>query len=281
MKTRISIDSSPRAASAVPFANEIQLQRFVEDHADDIFDLQVISSTRRGGHGLFDIDILAVDPVNTPVLIECKWDLVNAAALQQLAGYSRTLQRHWSLFEKRVSEIRGHRVHIKRREPVPVVIGYRYDPSVLDNRQGVICLTYAYHQVALLDGLIEQQQAGAVSIQPARENAMPSSRHPTVSKKSSTYRRLAPLPRDLQAAFWAVDGRLCRLEGVSVRYGGKNFVRYRVPRGQFAEAKIGPESIEWRFGQPGRWRERSVKMLARSDAEKVFRELRRAHRDAG
>jgi hypothetical protein len=284
MKIRIPVDPTPRAVEYLPFANEVELQRFVEDHAKKIFGLTVVSSTRRGRRRLFGIDILAIDSGNTPFILECKWDLVDAGALRQLAAYSGVLQHSWELFEQRVSEVRRQPVRMKQREPILVAVGYRCDPSVLADTQSPICLTYAYHGVALTDKVVEERGPGRVSIQGAHE-VNPSSRHPKVSKKHAVFERLAPLPQVLQAAFWAVDGRLRGLEGVRVLYGGKNFVRYRVPRGQFAEARIGAKSIEWRSGQPGLWREPgeigSVEMLTAADAERVFRQLQRTYRRAG
>ena len=38
----------------------------------------VVASTRRGGGRLFDIDILAIDNANTPVIVERKWDRIDS-----------------------------------------------------------------------------------------------------------------------------------------------------------------------------------------------------------
>src|SRR5205809_8124201 len=104
MERAIAIDSTPYSAPHLPFANETEVQRFVEEHAERIFGVKVISSTRRGGHRLFGIDVLGVDAANTPFIIECKWDLVDAGAIRQLVRYREALQAGWSLFEKRVTE---------------------------------------------------------------------------------------------------------------------------------------------------------------------------------
>jgi hypothetical protein len=148
-----------------------------------------------------------------------------------------------------------------------------------------ICLTYAYHGVTLTEKLIQKGGPGEVSIQDLHENVMPSSAHPKVSKKHAVIERLAPLSPELRETFWELNDRLSLLEGVKVVYGGKNFVRYWTALGRFAEARICGKSIEWRFGQPGFWGDASgigsVEMLSAADAERVFRELRRTHRDAG
>src|SRR6266849_5403695 len=125
MKIQISVDPTQYPVEYLPFANEVELQRFVEDHAENIFGLTVISSTRRGGRRLFDIDILAVDSANTPFIFECKWDLVDIETFRQLTAYGGVLRRRWELLEQRVSEVRRQQVRMKQREPILVAIGYR------------------------------------------------------------------------------------------------------------------------------------------------------------
>jgi hypothetical protein len=276
----VSIDTTPHPDASLPFANEVEVQRFVEKHAQRILGLRVIASSLRDGHRLGDIDILDVDPRGTPVIIECKWDLVRHDVLRQLAGYAADLQRNWSSLEKRVNEVKRPALTIKKRKPILVAIGYRYDASLLIPPQSVTCLTYCYHGIAPGDGFVEHRRRGRVSIQRADGRTMSLGRHPRVSKKAETHRRLARLPEELRAAFWKLDRRLCTFEGVTVTYGGKNFVRYRLSRRQFAEAKIGLGSIQWHSCQPGPGRNRydSVVMLTASDSGRVLRELQRAHR---
>jgi hypothetical protein len=274
------IDSTAHSTAKAPFANEIEVQRFVEEYAKKIFGLQVILSTRRGGQRLFLIDVLAVDSENTPFIIECKWDLVNAEAIRQLVRYKKALQANWSLFEERVGKIRGRRVAIERREPCLIAIGYRYEPSILNEAPPVICLTYAYHHLKLTGEFVEQQRPGKVSVQRAHQTLMPLSRHPVVSKKGYIFERLRFLPLELQEAFWTMDGRLRDLKGVTVVYGGKNFVRYRGPLGRFAEAKIWPTSIQWNYLQSGQWKDGrldSELMVVARDANKIINRLRQAH----
>jgi len=69
---------------------------------------------------------------------------------------------------------------------------------------------------------------------------------------------------------------------VEVAYGGKNFVRYRGPRGRFAEA-VGGDSIEWFAGarRSSHGPVDSVRMFLASDKEIVMRRLRRSYEEAG
>jgi hypothetical protein len=277
MKTAMPIDSTPHGSLHLPFANETEVQEFVEKYAEKIFGLKVIASTRRGERGMFKIDVLAVDAANSPFIIECKWDRVGSGANRQLFGYRKTLLDNWPLFERRVSEARGRKVTVERREPVLVAIGYRCAPSVLIDPQSVVFLTYAYHDVTLGRDVVKQQRVGKVSIQHAHQILMPKSRHPSVCKKRSTIKVVARLPPALQKAFWAIDARLCGLDAVTVvRF--KNLVNYRVRRVIFAKATISPESIRWRYGQRGVWNDKD--MLASCDAKKIFDLLHQAHVDA-
>lgn len=72
------VDSTPCAAPHLPFANEDDMQGFLEEHAEQLFGLKVIASSSRDGE-LFEIDVLAVNAANTPFIIEGKWDLVVTA----------------------------------------------------------------------------------------------------------------------------------------------------------------------------------------------------------
>ena len=53
---------------------------FVEEHAKSVLNLEVIASAQREGDRLFNIDILSVDMLGRPFIIECKWDLVDRRA---------------------------------------------------------------------------------------------------------------------------------------------------------------------------------------------------------
>ena len=109
------LNSGPFPAH-VPFANEGHVQEFVEEHLNKIFGLEVIASSERLGQRLFNIDILAVNPTNRPVIIECKWDLVREGALGQLAQYKSALLSGWDQFEARLSGVRKRRVRVPKRD---------------------------------------------------------------------------------------------------------------------------------------------------------------------
>jgi hypothetical protein len=278
MKAAIPLDSTPHGGLQLPFANEMEVQKFVEKYAEEDFGLKVVASTTPGKRGLFKIDVLAVDDDNNPFIIECKWDRVDRGAIQQLVSYKKSLLDNWTSFVERVSEARGMQIALKSREPVLIAIGYRFAPSVLTAANSVVCLAYAYHDVNLSGDVVKPCRSGKVSIHHAHQIPMPKCGHPSVCKKSSTIKAVARLPTQLQKAFWQIDGRLCELDAVTVvRY--KNVVNYWVPRGLFANAKIGSECIQWHYVERGVWKDKE--MFAARDTKKIFQRLCQAHVEAG
>jgi len=280
MKRSIPRSSTAYRAPSVPFTTESEVRNFIEKYAENILGLTVISSDRSGGGRLFDIDILAVDAANTPFIIECKWDLVGERAFRQLAQYKEALLAGWSSFRERVRHVKGEQVQIRKRDPVLIAIGYRYEPAVLSDPQSVVCLTYAYHRLVLTDEVVERYRPGKVSIQRADPALMPSLLHPRVTKRFGSVKSIGLLPRALQTAFYKIDERIRRLAGVTVVYGGRTLARYRVPRSPFAEATVQPHSIQWSFAKTKTWaadRLGGVEMLAARDMDKIFNVLHGAY----
>lgn len=265
------------------------MSEFFEAYAEKI-GLTVIASAKRGGE-LLEIDVLAVDDANT-FIIECKWDLVDAKAIQQLSRYREVLKANQPLFKKRLVDMKLD-VGGRRRAPVLVALGYRYEDSVLEEAkaQAIICLTYnyydvtpyAYHRVSATCELVRPRRRGKVGIQYADRLLMPASHHPKVCKRRSTMRKLARLPRELRKAFRAIHHRLRGLPDVTVSHG--KLVRYRAPQNKFAEAKIclKSKSIHWRYRHQGKWKDRwqgGDEILAEYGADKIFNLLRKAYIDA-
>jgi hypothetical protein len=222
--TSMYVDPTPYRCTHLRFANEDEVQRFLVKHARKILGVSVITTSLRGGGRLCDIDILGVDDGGTPVIIECKWDRVDAAAIGQLTAYAQALKNRWASFQKRVSELRRPKVRIKQRDPILIAIGYRYEPSVLAATPLVNCLTYRYDGTAPVGGVVERRRPGRVSIQWAHQTGMPPP-HPAVLKKDGTDERLRRRSPELRASFWDLDGRLRGLEDVTAIYF-KNVARY-------------------------------------------------------
>lgn len=262
------LDQTPRHVAAVPFASESGLQRFIEENAEDLLGVRVVASSRRGARALFKIDTLAEDQDGRPWIIECKHDLVDAESLRQLRRYRAALIAGWTIA---APLFRHGRRMSDCPDPVLVAIGYRFD-DLADDR--LVRLAYRYHDVTFTDDELPSQNAGRVSLHNAEEVAASERAHPRVSKKSATTERLQRFAPALAKSFWRIDAELCRLPGVKVKYGGKNFVRYSTRAGIFAEAVIGDGVIEWRT---------SVKrsMLSDSDATSLLMLLREARGTMG
>ena len=102
---------------------------------------------------------------------------------------------------------------------------------------------------------------------------IPTLAHPKVCKKIATSERLERLAPKLAKSFWKIDTELQNLSGVKVKYGGKNFVRYRA-RADFAEAVIYPGAIQGRITMnQGARLERDCDL----DVAKVLGVLRKAY----
>src|SRR4051812_25789891 len=71
-----------------------------------------------------------------------------SSAIRQLVRYRELLTADRSAFEERLSEL-NRQVTGKRHKPVLMAIGYTYHPAALleAKREGVVCLTYSYHDV--------------------------------------------------------------------------------------------------------------------------------------
>lgn len=265
-------DETPLVVQRVPFASESGLQRFVEDHAENLFGVKVIASALRGGHRLFNIDILAADPNGRPWIIECKHDLVPAAAIGQLRGYRTALIAGWANVAPHLRS-RNNVSLSDHPDPVLVLLGYRFDGGFAHDQ--IARVIYRYHDVEFTDDELQTQNAGRVSLHLATEIAGPGQRHPKVSKKFAMTERLQYFAPALEDSFWRIDKELRGLsDKVKVIYGGKNFVRYNTKTGIFAEAVVGDGILEWRMTS-------SLSMHSASDEPTLLTLLRDAYEHAG
>jgi len=185
MRKRIGPPLNSRQVERIPFASETQLQAVFEDEVEAMFGAKVVASTRRGGGRLFEIDILAIDGANTPIIVECKWDRIDQRAVEQLLEYRGVLKQRWRAFEQRVGVVRGKRARLKWRPPLLVAVGYRLDRPLTGVPTGMLFFTYSYHGVIGAEP-VEAQVPGGVSFRGASGEGSPKDRHPKVSKKSAT-----------------------------------------------------------------------------------------------
>lgn len=238
-----AVDAAPLALPRAPFASESSLQRFVEHHAEATLGLKVVGSARQRGASVLKIDILAADSSERAWVIECKHDLVDSRALEQLRRYRSDLLSQWDAVKTRVAD--RCQVQLSEDEPGLILIGYRYDDTFVAERE--VCLSYRYHDVEFTDDELQTQRSGRVSFHRVDFTNRPTKTHPRVSKKIATLERLDSLLPALAQEFLTIDSELLKDKRVKVTYGGKNFVRYRTRKGVFAEAVIGRDSIDWQI----------------------------------
>jgi hypothetical protein len=272
------VNSGPFSAQ-VPFANEGHVQKFVEDHLTEIFGFEVIASSKRGGQNLFNIDILAINETNRPVMIECKWDLVGERALEQLVQYKSALHAGWDRFAARVNDVREKRVRVPKQDPILMTIGYRYDLSgVATCASSTLRFAYNYEDIQLAGEVLEKRRPGQVSIHGVGDLPPTRPPHPPVSKKGGMERRLARehFRDSVQNAFWSLDSRLIALAEVTVKYT-KIFARCRVRGTLFAEAVLAFPAIHWQVTTPVK---RTAVLLSGRDEDSVYSALHEAYKSS-
>ncbi len=271
---QIRIDSQPQRVARLPFASESGLQQFIEDHSKELFGVDVVASARKDGGMIFKIDLLAVDASGRPWIIECKHDLVDAKALEQLQRYRRTLVENWEDVQKKLKKRYTSRLQ-RRPDPVLVLVGYRYDHSF--NHEQAHCLSYKYHAIQFTDDELQKQNPGSVSLHHVQEIDTAARPHPKVCKRIATTERLERLAPKLTKSFWDLDAELQKLEGpkVTVKYLGKNVVRYSTRGRIFAEAVICEGTIQWRITL-----NRGAYLEGDSDVSKALKALRDAYHQA-
>lgn len=79
------------------FANEKELQHFVENNLDELFGIRFLASEYSTNHG-GRIDSLGLDENNSPVIIEYKWG-ENSAIINQGLFYLDWLVEHIADFQ--------------------------------------------------------------------------------------------------------------------------------------------------------------------------------------
>src|SRR6266571_1164457 len=107
------------------FESENALQKFFEKKVWPVTGLRVVCSSRRNHGRLGNIDTIALDKRNRPVVIEYKRDVVDQRTLGQLARY-----RNWLLDNKGDVE-RAAGVAIDWTRIYLVSVGHKYDGGIL------------------------------------------------------------------------------------------------------------------------------------------------------
>src|SRR5713101_7193315 len=173
MAIRIANEESLKALGAQTFANEVQLQRFIEDRVTPLCGLRLVSSSLRGRHRLGHIDSTAIDDEGSPVIIEYKWDRVDGDVMQQLFRYERWFLNHRELYDAEALTKWNQRTS-NVAKPQLVAVGYRFHRTAAVDASGpVLCLRYGYRpdktvSLLALDG--EEVKTASVGRKPPNVN---------------------------------------------------------------------------------------------------------------
>ncbi|NLF43393.1 MAG: hypothetical protein GX587_11915 [Bacteroidales bacterium] len=106
------------------FANEKELQHFVETNLEELFGIRFLAteySTNHGGR----IDSLGLDENNSPVIIEYKWG-ENSAIINQGLFYLDWLVEHIAEFQLLVQKKLGQDVEVDTGSPRLILIAASY-----------------------------------------------------------------------------------------------------------------------------------------------------------
>jgi len=268
--TELRVNSESRAVDRLPFASESGLQRFVKEHSEDLLGLKVVAVAERGGGMISKIDILGVDRSGHLWIIECKHDLVNHRAVDQLLRYRSAVLKRWARIQKILAARLGSTRLQNHAQPRLLTIGYCYDRSLAAVKD-LTRLAYRYHGIEFTQDKFQRRRAGQVNLYRVDSIEWPTQRHPRVLKKAGTLRRLDVLKPSVKAAFYDIDAKLSRLAGVEVTCD-KNLVRYRTATGVFATAAILRDAVEWRLRGGGK-----IPLRVAADAPEAMKALRSAH----
>lgn len=106
------------------FANEKELQHFVENNLEELFGIKFLASEYSTNHG-GRIDTLGLDENNSPVIIEYKWG-ENSAIINQGLFYLDWLVEHIAEFQLLVQKKLGHDVEVDTGSPRLILIAASY-----------------------------------------------------------------------------------------------------------------------------------------------------------
>lgn len=108
----------------IDFANEKDLQHFVENNLEELFGIRFLASEYSTNHG-GRIDSLGLDENNSPVIIEYKWG-ENSAIINQGLFYLDWLVEHIAEFQLLVQKKLGQDVEVDTGSPRLILIAASY-----------------------------------------------------------------------------------------------------------------------------------------------------------
>jgi hypothetical protein len=204
--------------------------------------LTVLRSSVRGGGRVFDIDLLAADGAGQPWIIECKHDRVDPSAARQVMRYREAFANGW----RTIFHLFNGADPKRAPEPGLALVGYRFSGRV--GGEDCVRLAYRYHDIQFRNAGHEEQRPARVSIIHADRDLLFADAHPKVCKRFATTKRLQTRAPQVEDAFWRIAEFAEGLHGVTVFYGGKNFVRFSNSQRVFAEAVVEDHAVKWRIG---------------------------------
>ena len=252
-------DGKVRQLVPAPFANERQLQRFVEENLEELLGARFIRSEfvtgdRHGGR----IDTLGLDEVGNPVIVEYKGDK-SESIINQGLYYLDWLLDHRGDFQVAVHAKLGPKAEISWQSPRLILIASSYTKydSYAVNRLLVNVELMRYQRYD--DGTFLLETVNGTLSSETKKPTVPNPTPPVLPPPDPNppeftleYHRAKTSP-SAWAAFLELRDRLLALDGVEERVNQKSQITFRstksfaacsFKRGDVACHFKGPEHIE-------------------------------------
>lgn len=217
-------------------SNEKQLQEFIEDEVLPAWGWQRISSSLKGRGRLGKIDTTALAPDGTPVLIEYKFDLVDAETFSQIAGYETWLRKpqNFARFEERCHGPRVRWDHLEL-----VTIGPRYSATLPRIESKITCWRVERGQDRLLrlrrvrPGLLTRADVDGRFVPDSKDCYLPQHLDATSGSARTGFNRLDTWLHTQPEVSRTVAGKM-GTAGVTYSRGGVRFMKVQFTDGGLA-----------------------------------------------
>jgi hypothetical protein len=208
-------DTDLQQLSLHHFSNEIEVQRFIEDHVLGRCGLRSVGSSVGGRGRIGFIDTLVINSDSIPFIIEYKWDLVDDQTIRQVVRY-----RDWLLnnADRLRSGLQGWTVDLTRL--CAITVGHRYHPSCLAAIPTDLAITFwRYGHTDAGTAFLRDVKVGQL------RNGMVGAPAPRTGKEHYLEEYRQGSTRAASQAFDALRRELNGL-GLSERILGKRRIRY-------------------------------------------------------
>lgn len=205
------------------FANEKELQHFVENNLQELFGIRFLASEYSTNHG-GRIDSLGLDENNSPVIIEYKWG-ENSAIINQGLFYLDWLVEHIAEFQLLVQKKLGQDAEVDTGSPRLILIAASYSKfdEYAINRMAENIEMWSYNQYPDLFELKLVASSQAKKVDNGKKvTKVNYDSYSTEDQLEGKSEKIKDLFRELQERIMAFDS-----EGMIEELARKMYIAYR------------------------------------------------------